>query len=127
MRRKTAIATAVVVSLLSGCAVTTIGKLDLSTGQLPPFLKVGQTTQQDVLMQLGEPLGYREHDDRSVMSYEYVRDQYVWLVLGSYWQQRAYRMYVVFDHNVLSKAEIRRDGWGFAGGVDPQLVQLLIR
>jgi len=61
------------------------------------------------------------------MSYEYVRDQYVWLGLGSYWQQRAYRMYVVFDHNRMSKAEIRRDGWGFAGSVDPQLIQLLIR
>jgi hypothetical protein len=113
--------------LTAGCAATTIGKLDLSSGQTPSFLTIGRTTQQDILARLGEPLGYREHGNRSVMSYEYVEEHYLWLVFGSYWQERAYRLYAVFENNVLSKAEVQRAGWGFAGNVDPQLLQLLIR
>ena len=127
MIRKTAVFAFLAGWLFSGCAAMTIGKTDLSSGKVPDFLSIGSTTQLDVLSRLGEPLGYREQGDRSVMSYEYVRDDYLWLVFGSYAQERAYRLYVVFKNSVLSKAEVQRDGWGFAGNVDPQLMQLLIR
>jgi hypothetical protein len=127
LRRQTALLAVMALYLLSGCAAMTIGKTDLSSGKVPSFLRVGETTQQDVLTRLGEPLGYRDEGDRSAMTYEYVRDDYLWLVFGSYAQERAYRLYVVFKNSVLSKAEVQRDGWGFAGNVDPQLMQLLIR
>jgi hypothetical protein len=124
---KTLILAAFAILLTAGCAATTIGKIDLSTGQTPSFLTIGRTTQQDVLARLGEPLGYREQGARSVMSYEHVEMRFLWFGIGSYQQERAYRLYAVFDDNVLSKAEVRRDGWGFAGNIDPQLLQLLIR
>lgn len=127
MIRRTVLLTATLAWLLSGCAEMIIGKTDLSSGRVPSFLAVGKTTEEEVLSWLGEPLGYREYENRTVMSYEYVHDNFIWLVFGSYSQERAYRLYVVFDKSILSKAEVQRDGWGFAGNVDPQLMQLLIR
>ena len=113
--------------LLSNCSATTIGKVDVSSGHPPDFLKLGKTTPQEVLERLGEPLGYREQDNRSAMIYEYVHENFTWIVIGSIWQEHAYRLDLVFENNVLNKAEVQKEGWGFAGQVDSQLIQLLAR
>ena len=40
---------------------------------------------------------------------------------------KSYRLDLVFQNNVLQKAEIKKDGWGFGANIDPQLLQLLVQ
>ena len=39
---------------------------------------------------------------------------------------KAYRLDFVFQDDVLQKAEIKKEGWGFGENMDPQLLQLLV-
>ena len=41
--------------------------------------------------------------------------------------EKSYRLDLVFQNNVLQKAEIKKDGWGFGANIDPQLLQLLVQ
>jgi hypothetical protein len=41
--------------------------------------------------------------------------------------EKSYRLDLVFQKNILQKAEIKKEGWGFGANVDPQLIQLLGR
>ena len=112
---------------LSGCAKTRIGKIDLSDNNIPKFLQVGETTIRDVLVRIGEPFGYRERGNRSALIYlNYVED-YVFFLVGDFRTEKAYRLDLVFQNEVLEKAEIKREGWGFGANIDPQLLQLLAR
>tara|TARA_B100000586_G_scaffold228633_1_gene176868 strand:+ start:397 stop:618 length:222 start_codon:yes stop_codon:yes gene_type:complete len=41
--------------------------------------------------------------------------------------EKSYRLDLVFQNNVLQKAEIKKDGWGFGANIDPHLLQLLVQ
>lgn len=127
MTQNTILAAVALSWLLGACAATTIGKVDLSTGKPPAVLKIGQTTQQDVLTQFGEPLGYREQGDRAEMVYEHTQENFVFLVFAEYRQVNSHLLYLVFENNMLVKAEVQRHGWGFEGNIDPQALQILLR
>lgn len=113
--------------IINGCAQTRIGKIDLSNGSPPIFLKAGETTLQEVLNQIGEPFGYREKNNRIAMIYINYHEDYVFFLIGEIRTQKAYRLDLVFEDNTLQKAEVKREGWGLGANVDPQLLQLLAR
>ena len=66
---------------LTGCAKTRLGKIDLSSENPPVFLKVGETTSNDVVAQIGEPFGYREQGNRSAMIYVNHHEDYYFLLI----------------------------------------------
>jgi len=107
--------------LLVGCSKTRIGKVELSDEKLPNFLKVGTTSAQEVLEQIGEPFGYREQENRSAMIFLDFQEDYVNLLITEI------RLDLVFQDDILQKAEIKKEGWGFGANMDPQLLQLLAR
>jgi len=107
--------------LLVGCSKTRIGKVELSDEKLPNFLKVGTTSSQEVLEQIGEPFGYREQENRSAMIFLDFQEDYVNLLITEI------RLDLVFQDDILQKAEIKKEGWGFGANMDPQLLQLLAR
>lgn len=113
--------------ILGGCAQLRIGKVDLTDGRYPHFLKTGQTTVKDVLEQIGEPLGYRRAGNRSAMIYVSYHEDYAYLLVTEIRVEKAYRLDLVFNNDVLEKVEVRREGWGLGANVDPQLLQLLAR
>ena len=41
--------------------------------------------------------------------------------------EESHRLDLVFNKNILEKAEIKKEGWGFGANIDPQLIQLLAR
>jgi len=113
--------------LFVGCAKTRIGKVELSDEKLPNFLKVGTTSAQEVLEQIGEPFGYREQENRSAMIFLDFQEDYVNLLITEIRLEKAYRLDLVFQDDILQKAEIKKEGWGFGANMDPQLLQLLAR
>lgn len=113
--------------MISGCAHTTIGKVDISNGNKPDFLRIGNTTTEEVLSSIGEPLGYREQANRTAMIYEYYTTYFVNFIFGAYMHEDGYSLNLVFEDNKLAAAEVKKEGWGFAANVDPQLVQMLLR
>ena len=116
-----------IVVFSSGCAKSSIGKVDLSSRTVPGFLKTGNTTIEDVLENIGEPFGYREQGNRSAMIYLSFQEDYFNLLFTQIRMEKSYRLDMVFHNNVLQKAEIKKDGWGFGANIDPQLLQLLAR
>ena len=115
------------IAVTSGCAKSRMGKVDLSGEASPSFLKTGTTTAQEVLEQIGEPLGYREQGNRSAMIFLSFQEDYINLLFTQIRMEKSYRLDLVFQNNVLQKAEIKKDGWGFGANIDPQLLQLLAR
>ena len=112
---------------LGGCSQTKHGKIDLSSGTTPNFLETGKTTAQDVLNQIGEPFGYKERKNRSAIIYLNFNEDYVNLLFTEIRIEKAYRLDLVFQNDILQKAEIKKEGWGFGANIDPQLLQLLAR
>ena len=112
---------------LGGCSQTKLGKVDLSSGTPPNFLEMGKTTVQDVLNQIGEPFGYKERKNRSAIIYLNFNEDYVNLLFTEIRIEKAYRLDLVFQNDILQKAEIKKEGWGFGANIDPQLLQLLAR
>ncbi len=93
--------------VLIGCGQTTTGKVPLVDGKLPPFFKVGETKPAEVLDRFGEPSGYREYHNRSVMIYEYGKTTPAFIPFK--WD--FYRIFLVFEDNVLKKTEVQKLGW----------------
>ena len=112
---------------LGGCSQTKLGKVDLSSGTQPNFLEMGKTTVEEVLIQIGEPFGYQERKNRSAMIYLNFNEDYVNLLFTEIRIEKAYRLDLVFQNDILQKAEIKKEGWGFGANIDPQLLQLLAR
>ena len=98
---------------LSGCAKTRLGKINLSSESPPVCLKVGESTSNDVVAQIGEPFGYREQGNRSAMIYVNHHEDYYFLLITELRTEKTYRLDLVFQNKVLEKAEIKREGWGF--------------
>ncbi len=61
------------------------------------------------------------------MIYVNYLEDYVFLLITEIRIEKAYRLDLVFQNDVLEKAEIKREGWGFGANIDPQLLQLLVR
>ena len=114
-----------IVVFSAGCAKSSIGKVDLSSRTLPGFLKTGTTTIEDVLENIGEPFGYREQGNRSAMIYLSFHEDYFNLLFTQIRMEESHRLDLVFNKNILEKAEIKKEGWGFGANIDPQLIQLL--
>ncbi|MDP7581717.1 MAG: hypothetical protein QGG03_00630, partial [SAR324 cluster bacterium] len=110
-----------------GCTKSRMGKIDLSGEAAPSFLETGTTTTHDVLVQIGEPFGYREQGDRSAMIFLNFQEDYYNFLFTQFRMEKSYRLDLVFQKNILQKAEIKKEGWGFGVNVDPQLIQLLGR
>ncbi|MDP7174715.1 MAG: hypothetical protein QF647_00730 [SAR324 cluster bacterium] len=110
-----------------GCTKSRMGKIDLSGEAAPSFLETGTTTTHDVLEQIGEPFGYREQGDRSAMIFLNFQEDYYNFLFTQFRMEKSYRLDLVFQKNILQKAEIKKEGWGFGANVDPQLIQLLGR
>ena len=109
----------------SGCAKSSTGKVDLSSRSVPGFLKSGTTTIEDVLENIGEPFGYREQRNRAAMIYLSYQEEYFNLLFTQIRMEESHRLDLVFNKNILEKAEIKKEGWGFGANIDPQLIQLL--
>ena len=109
----------------SGCAKSSTGKVDLSSRKLPGFLRSGTTTIEDVLKNIGEPFGFREQGNRSAMIYLSYQEEYFNLLFTQLLMEESHRLDLVFNKNILEKAEIKKEGWGFGANIDPQLIQLL--
>jgi len=114
-----------IVVFSSGCAKSSTGKVDLSSQTLPGFLKTGTTTIEDVLENIGEPFGYREQGNRSAMIYLSFQEDYFNLLFTQIRMEESHRLDLVFNKNILEKAEIKKEGWAFGANIDPQLIQLL--
>ena len=109
----------------SGCTKSSTGKVDLSSRKLPGFLRSGTTTIEDVLKNIGEPFGFREQGNRSAMIYLSYQEEYFNLLFTQILMEESHRLDLVFNKNILEKAEIKKEGWGFGANIDPQLIQLL--
>jgi len=116
-----------IVLFSSGCAKSSTGKLDLSNRTVPGFLRTGTTTKEDVLENIGEPFGYREQGNRAAMIYLSYQEKYFNLLFTQIRMEESHRLDLVFNKNILEKAEIKKEGWGFGANIDPQLIQLLAR
>ena len=116
-----------IVVFSSGCAKSSTGKVDLSSRTVPGFLRSGTTTIEDVLENIGEPFGYREQGDRSAMIYLSFQEDYFNLLFTQIRMEESHRLDLVFNKNILEKAEIKKEGWGFGANIDPQLIQLLVQ
>ena len=114
-----------IVVLSSGCAKSSTGKVNLSSRKLPGFLRSGTTTIEDVLKNIGEPFGFREQGKRSAMIYLSYQEEYFNLLFTQILMEESHRLDLVFNKNILEKAKIKKEGWGFGANIDPQLIQLL--
>ena len=114
-----------IVVFSSGCAKSSTGKVDLSSRTVPGFLRSGTTTIEDVLENIGEPFGYREQGSRSAMIYHSFQEKYFNLLFTQIRVEESHRLDLVFNKNILEKAEIKKEGWGFGANIDPQLIHLL--
>lgn len=59
-----------------------MGKIDFSDGNVPSFLKLGETTELEVLEKIGEPVGYRAHDNQSNMMFVSYDEYYIFFLVG---------------------------------------------
>ena len=109
----------------SGCAKSSTGKVNLSSRKLPGFLRSGTTTIEDVLKNIGEPFGYRKRGQREAMIYLSYQEEYFNLLFTQIRIEESHRLDLVFNKNILEKAEIKKDGFGIGANIDPQLIQLL--
>ena len=109
----------------SGCAKSSTGKVDFSSRNLMEFLRSGTTTIEDVLKNIGEPFGFREQGNRSAMIYLSYQEEYFNLLFTQILMEESHRLDLVFNKNILEKAKIKKEGWGFGANIDPQLIQLL--
>ena len=114
-----------IVVFSSGCAKSSTGKVNLFNRTVPGFLKTGTTTIEDVLENIGEPFGYREQGNRSAMIYLSFKEDYFNLLFTQIRMEESLRLDLVFNKNILEKAKIKKEGWGFGANIDPQLIQLL--
>jgi len=114
-----------IVVFSSGCAKSSTGKVDLSSQSLPGFLRTGTTNIEDVLENIGEPFGYREQGNSSAMIYLSFQEEYFYLLFTQIRMEEFHRLDLVYNKNILEKAEIKKDGWGFGANIDPHLIQLL--
>ena len=115
------------IAFTSGCAKSRMGKVDLSGEAVPSILKKGTTTAQEVLVQIGEPLGYREQGNRSAMIFLSFQEDYSNLLFTQIRMEKSYRLDLVFQNNVLQKAEIKKVVRCFVANIDHQLLQLLVQ
>lgn len=110
---------AVAIGLLtSGCANTHMGKIDFSDGNVPSFLKIGETTEQQVLEKIGEPVGYRAYGDKSNMMFVSYDEYYIFFLVGDFRKEEAHRLDLAFKDGVLTRADIKREGMGRGVNVD---------
>ena len=63
----------------------------------------------------------------SVSTFGKFQADYVNLLITDIRLEKAYRLDLVFQDDILQKAEIKKEGWGFGANMDPQLLQLLAR
>ena len=91
-----------------GCTKSRMGKIDLSGEAAPSFLETGTTTTHDVLEQIGEPFGYREQGDRSAMIFLNFQEDYYNFLFTQFRMEKSYRLDLVFQKNILQKAEIKK-------------------
>ena len=114
-----------IVVFSSGCAKSSTGKVNLSSRTVPGFLRSGTTTIEDVLENIGEPFGNREQGNLSAMIYLSYQEEYFNLLFTQIRMEESHRLDLVFNKNILEKAEIKKEGWGLGANIDPQLIQLL--
>ena len=81
---------------LGGCSQTKLGKVDLSSVPPTNFLEAGETTVEEVLIQIGEQFGYQEHNNRSAMIYLNFNEDYVNLLFTEIHIEKSYRLDLVF-------------------------------
>ena len=101
-----------IVVFSSGCAKSSTGKVDLSNQSAPGFLRTGSTTMEDVLENIGEPFGYREQGNHVAMVYLSFKEEYFNLLYTQIQMEESHRLDLVFNKNILEKAEIKKEGWG---------------
>ena len=59
------------------------------------------------------------------MIYLSFQEDYFNLLFTQIRMEESHRLDLVFNKNILEKAEIKKEGWGFGANIDPQLIQLL--
>ena len=99
-----------IVAFSSGCAKSSTGKVDLSSLTVTGFLRSGTTTIENVLENIGEPFGYQEQGNRSAMIYVTYLEEYFNFFLTQIRIEESHRLDLVFNKNILEKAEIKKKG-----------------
>ena len=89
-----------------------IGDYILSGGESASFVVIDA-----VLRLLPGVLGNKISKDEAI--------QYFNLFFTQIRLEKYHRLDLVFKKNILEKAEIKKEGWGFGANIDPQLIQLL--
>ena len=114
-----------IVVFSSGCAKSSTGKIDFSSRTVTELLRSGTTKIEDILENIGEPFGYRKRGEREAMIYLSYQEEYFNLLFTQIRIEESHRLDLVFNKNILEKAEIKKDGFGIGANIDPQLIQLL--
>lgn len=94
---------------LFACSASTYGKFQTKDG-VPSFIKVGQTTRQEVFTQLGEPLVHRFVAGKETAIYNNEHGYFAFLY-GTY---EGHELIVRFENQIVAEARIEKtgDGWG---------------
>lgn len=98
-----------VLLLLTGCSISSFGKFQAQDG-MPSFIKVGETTKEEIFQELGEPLIYRTVADKDTAIYNSERGVF-YFIYGTY---EGSELVVRFKEDVVSYAKIEKtgSGWG---------------
>jgi hypothetical protein len=96
--------------LLPACFATDYGKFRVQDG-VPQFIKMGQTTRNEVFDKLGEPLVHRFVAGRETAIYSADRFSFL-LLYGSY---EGRELVIRFENQTVSDARIEKSasGWSF--------------
>ena len=71
---------------------------------------MGKTTVEEVLIQIGEPFGYKERKNRTAIICINFNEVYVNLLFTEIRIEKAYQLDLVFQNDILQKAEIKKEG-----------------
>lgn len=113
--------------LLQACASSKLGKVNLLGNDYKKNLIVGESHITQVIDELGEPFGYSESSDRTVITYIDHREKYVFYLIGDIRTSNSKKLYLRFEDNILSHLEVQKEGWGLGVDVNAQALGGLVR
>ena len=92
---------------LTSCSVSTFGKFQSNEG-VPPFIRVGETSKEEVFDAIGEPLVHRFVAGKETVIYNHERGQYFFL----YGTFEGHELVIRFENRTVSEVKIEKTGSG---------------
>lgn len=112
---------------LQACASSKLGKVNLLGNDYKKNLIVGESHITQVIDELGEPFGYSETSERTVITYIDHREKYVFYLIGDIRTSNSQKLYLSFKDNVLSHLEVQKEGWALGVDLNTQALGSLAR